>query len=275
MPQAPLSQLQTVDLTQARGRLRDRGIDPDHVLGEARAGQPFCVAGLYCALGAIAASEKAGQNPTYAMARLALRADLPSEIAETLYLAYNQQSAEEAGHGDKVFGNAYFTLGGVAATADLSVVGNGDTGSMLVPGDDLKQNRKQLSIFAAVLGGIETVALQLEFPRLVALCETWDHPVARDLLLQIRDTVRPEESRHVLLFRYVFHQIVASKGSNVIAAFLDAMNTGRTQLGAEALAADSFMRLVGSQSPTPRQLLGKDRTAWRRWRAAGFGHSQY
>ena len=94
------------------------------------------------------------------------------------------------------------------------------------------------------------------------LCEAWDHPVARDLIAQIRDNVRPEESRHVLLFRYVFHQLIATKGDGVIEMFRGATNAGRTQLGADALDRDAFMRLMGTSCPTQRQLLGKDRAAF-------------
>jgi hypothetical protein len=247
-------------LATARGRLSDRGIDPNRMLGSGALGQDVDVATLYVTLGAVAASEKAGQGPTYAAARLALHSGLPSEIAETLFLAYNQQSAEEAGHGDKVFGNAYFALGGAAPGAELSVFGNPtDASSLLAISDDPKQNKKRLGSFAAVLGGIETVALQRAFPSLVNLCERWDHPVAHDLLAQIRDVVRPEESRHVLLFRYVFHQLIADKDERVIAGFYEMTNAGRVQLGAAALDRGEFERLVGSNSPTPRQLLGKER----------------
>jgi hypothetical protein len=245
---------------QASGRLADRGIDPNRVLGKGEFGQEVDVTALYVMLGAVAATEKAGQAPTHAAARLALQAGLPSEIADTLFLAYNQQSAEEAGHGDKVFGNAYYALGGTSAGPELNVFGDEAGGVALVaPGEDAKQNKKRLGVFAAVLGGIETVALQRAFPTLVNLCEAWDHPVARDLLQQIRDVVRPEESRHVLLFRYVFHQLIADKGETVVAAFRDTANLARAQLQAAALDAAAFERLMGASSPTPRQLLGKDR----------------
>lgn len=251
------------DMAQARARLSDRGIDPDLELGQNEFGETMSVASLYLTLGAVAASEKAGQSPTHAAARLALAAGLPSEVAETLFLAYNQQSAEEAGHGDKVFGNAYFSLGGVAHNAAQSVVGEGDQiARALAPSDDPRTNKKTLGTIAAAIGGIETVALQRAFPTLVRLCERWDHPVARDLQLQIRDIVRPEESRHVLLYRYVFHQLIASKGPKVIAAFRDGTNAGRNSVAAEALDHEAFMRLVGNTCPTPRQLLGKDRAAF-------------
>lgn len=265
--QSVLAQVTPELLAQSSGRLADRGIDPAQKLGKSDFGEDVSVLGLYIILGATAATEKAGQGPTHAAARLALHSDLPSEIADTLFLAYNQQSAEEAGHGDKVFGNAYFAMGGVAPSAMLSVVGNagasGDgSAGFLGPSDDPKQNKKRLGAFAGVLGGIETVALQRAFPNLVTLCERWNHPIAHDLLAQIRDVVRPEESRHVLLFRYVFHQLITSKGDAVIEMFRSATNTGRTQLGADALDGEAFARLVGTSAPTPRQLLGKDRVAF-------------
>jgi len=246
---------------QARGRLADRGVDPDLLLGEGAFGAEVDVAGFYLTLGTVAATEKAGQTPTHSAARLALHAGLPNEVADTLFLAYNQQSAEEAGHGDKVFGNAYFMLGGAAPSGALSAVGKtDDSATFLLPHADRKTNKHTLSAFAAFLGGIETVALQQAFPSLVSLCERWDHPVCRDLLLQIRDVVRPEESRHVLLFRYVFHQLIASKSEAIIRGFLDQTNVGRAQVGGEPLDRAAFTRLVGANSPTPRQLLGKERS---------------
>jgi len=244
-------------MTVAYGRLSDRGIDPRQVIGNAEFG-PIDVAGLYEMLGMIAATEKAGQGPTYALARLALQSGLPSEVADTLFLAYNQQSAEEAGHGDKVFGNAYFLMGGYAPSSDQSAVGSG-AADFLRPGPDKQENKKRLGGLAGVLGGIETVALNNVFPLIVSLCEGWDHPIARDLLLQIRDTVRPEESRHVLIWRYVFHHLIAPKGQRVIDMYLEATNTGRRQIGGLTLDSKTFARMQGSAAPTTRQLLGKDR----------------
>lgn len=254
-----LNQVPEGVLAEARGRLADRGIDPERVLGTGELGGEITAAGFYVMLGAVAATEKAGQGPTYAVARLALAAGLPGEVRDTLFLAYNQQSAEEAGHGDKVFGNAYYAMGGVAPSGQQSVVGQGGTGGLLEPSDDPRQNKKRLGGFAGVLGGIETVALHRAFPSIVALCERWDHPIARDLIAQIRDVVRPEESRHVLIWRYVFHQLIAPKGPAVIDAYMQATNTGRRQLAAAELDRDAFLRMMGTSSPTPRQLLGKER----------------
>ena len=245
----------------ARGRLTDRGIDPSQVLGRDDFGGEITTAGFYVVLGSVAATEKAGQSPTHALAKLALRAGLPSEVADTLYLAYNQQSAEEAGHGDKVFGNAYYAMGGFAYEGEQSVVGTGDPSSALLNSDDLKENRKRLGGAAGLLGGIETVALQRAFPNIVGWCERWDHPIARDLISQIRDTVRPEESRHVLIWRYVFHQMIASKGEKVIEFYRSATNNGRKLVAAEDIDRETFERMIGTAAPTPRQLLGKDRVS--------------
>lgn len=237
-------------------RLSDRGLDPALVIGRGEQG-PITLAGFYSMLGMVAATEKAGQSPTHALARLALAAGLPGEVADNLFLAYNQQSAEEAGHGDKVFGNAYYLMGGVAPGADQSAVGDGSA-SFLAPSPDKKQNKHRLGGLAAVLGGIETVALNDAFPFIVSLCEGWDHPIARDLLLQIRDTVRPEESRHVLIWRYVFHHLIAPKGQAVIDMYLEATNTGRRQIGGQPIDPKTFTRMLGS-APSTRQLLGKER----------------
>lgn len=263
---APPQRDMAAALAIGRGRLADRGLDPDQVLGQGELGE-ITTAGFYTMLGGIAATEKAGQNPTFALARLALRAGLPNEVADTLFLAYNQQSAEEAGHGDKVFGNAYYAVGGVAPTAELSAVGGGgggytaNAGTLWQAGDDLKQNKQRLCMMAAVLGGIETVALHRVFPLVCTLCENWQHPVARDLLSQIRDVVRPEESRHVLIWRYVFHQLIAPKGPAVIDIYFNTTNLGRRQLGSPEFDRETFDRMIGAQSPTPRQLLGKERSA--------------
>jgi hypothetical protein len=252
-------------LETACGRLRDRGIDPNQVLGRSELGDPITAAGFYVMLGAVAATEKAGQGPTHSAARLALHAGLPAEIADTLFLAYNQQSAEEAGHGDKVFGNAYYLMGGHAPTREQSVVGGGGGGEvaqgLLQPDADLQQNKKRLGGFAAILGGVELVALQRAFPTIAGLCERWQHPIAHDLLAQIRDVVRPEESRHVLIWRYVFHQLIAPKGERVVESYLQATAGGFRTVGAPEIGRDTLLRLLGTSSPTPRQLLGKDRVA--------------
>jgi hypothetical protein len=245
---------------RARRRLIDRGLDPDHVIGDTEATGSVDLAAFYDLLGTMAASEKAGQSPTYSLARLALRSSLPSEIADLLFLAYNQQSAEEAGHGDKVFGNAYFSMGGRPPGGERSVFGDGDdVASGLAARDDPRENAWVLCTAAATLGGIETAALQRLFPFVGALCERWDHPIARDLARQIHDVVRPEESRHVLTWRYVFHHLVAPKGQAHVDQYLVATNAGRTQLAAPILDRKTFERIIGSQAPSARQLLGKDR----------------
>jgi hypothetical protein len=247
-------------LERARGRLADRGIEPDRVIGQGGEGQAISVAGFYNLLSVVGATEKAGQSPTHALARLALRSDLPGEIADTLFLAYNQQSAEEAGHGDKVFGNAYFAMGGRAPDTSRSVVGQG-VPSFLQATDDPADNRRRLGRIAGVLGGIETAALNRVFPLVIDLCERWDHPIGHDLRRQIQEIVRPEEARHVLIWRYVFHTLFAPQGEEAIGIYCDATNGGRQRLGMPPLPRDEIQRMLGSSTPPPRQLLGKDRVA--------------
>ena len=111
-----------------------------------------------------------------------------------------------------------------------------------------------------MLGGIQTVALQRVLPFVSDVCVAWDHPIGRDLAAQIRDVVRPEESRHVLTFRYVFHQLAEPRGPAAIDAYMQATNAGRAQLGSPRLDAASLKRLLGNSSPTVEQLLGKSRT---------------
>jgi hypothetical protein len=213
---------------RARGRLIDRGFDPDRSIDPTAANGSIDVLTFYEILGTMAASEKAGQSPTYCLARLALRSGLPSEVSDSLFLAYNQQSAEEAGHGDKVFDNAYFSMGGVPPGGEHSVFGNGnDVASVLEPGDAPRENERLLSSTAGTIGGIETAALQQLFPMISSLCERWDHPIARDLAKLICDVVRPEESRHVLIWRYVFHRLVAPQGPERVAEYRRATNAGR------------------------------------------------
>ena len=257
---SPMKQANVADINVARSRvmLSDRGINPDELLGKDAFGNEITAAGFHGLLGRVAASEKAGQAPIYGLARLALACALPAAVEETLFLAYNQQSAEEAGHGDKVFGNAYFALGGCEAEALLSVLGNPGM-DFLHPGDDPDKNRKLLWGTAAAIGGVETVALQQTLPALVTLCESWKQPAARDLAMLIHDVVRPEESRHVLIWRYVFHELIAPNGEAAIGAYLEQTNAGRRVVAAPDLNLESFVRLLGMATPSTRQILGKER----------------
>jgi hypothetical protein len=242
---------------RSRARLSDRGFNPDGRAGD------LSVIQLYELLGVVASTEKAGQSPTYALSRLALHAGLPNQTADALFLAYNQQSAEEAGHGDKVFAHAYYALGGAAPEPQHSIFGDGvAVSAALQSSTDPAENLWRLCEIAAMLGGIETVALQRVLPYLNDQCLAWNHPIGNDLVAQIRDVVRPEESRHVLTFRYVFHQLVAPHGKAAIAKYMKATNTGRAQLGSPALDAPGLERLLGTTSPSAQQLLGRDRALY-------------
>src|SRR5437016_1797396 len=109
-----LMEKMAAEMPAARGRLSDRGIDPNPVVATDYQGRPMTVAGFYMMLRGSSVTEKAGQDPTYRAARLAIKSDLPGEVRDAAFIALNQQSAEEASHGDKVFGAAYYTMGGLA-----------------------------------------------------------------------------------------------------------------------------------------------------------------
>lgn len=132
-------------------RLAERGIDAREVLGPGPYGGQVTTGDLYTFLGMVAASEKAGQGPTHTLARLALRAGLPPVQADTLFLAYNQQSAEEAGHGDKVFGAAYYAMGGIPVTKEQSVVGDGEALQGAVGTDPEESRPARLDALPAAL----------------------------------------------------------------------------------------------------------------------------
>jgi len=64
----------------------------------------------------------------------------------------------------------------------------------------------------------------------------------------------------VLIWRYVFHRLVAPQGPERVAEYRRATNAGRTQLAAPKLDRETFERMLGTHAPTARQLLGKERT---------------
>src|SRR3984893_3498600 len=120
-----------------------------------------------------------------------------------MFVALNQQSAEEAGHGDKIFAAAYYQLGGIAPQT-LPEDQLQDAGSLLDPIDDKAMNTQKVVDVMAVLGGVETLALEQAFPLVLDACAKWDHPIASQLTEQVNRTVKPEEARHVLTWRYLF-----------------------------------------------------------------------
>jgi hypothetical protein len=47
----------------------------------------------------------------------------------------------------------------------------------------------------------------------------------------------------------------------VVDTFYQATNSGRRMLGSPELEREAIVRLLGTSAPTPRQLLGKERSA--------------
>ena len=236
-------------------RLSGRGIDPQPLVGTAPDGGPLTVAGFYMLMRGFAVTEKAGFAPTFQAARLALDTPLPARVRETMFLALNQQSSEEAAHGDKIFGAVYFALGGVPAALE------DDDGlqenNFLQPTGDREMNLRILLDFEALLGGVETLALTQAFPLVLDVCQRWQHPLARELSRMVTDYVRPEESRHVLAWRYLFREVVAQRGDDAIERYYTMTNWGRDRFLAERMSRDEFHRHMQAATPTTEQLLGR------------------
>ncbi len=130
-----IRQKMLAELPAAAARLVDRGIDPRPIVTTDYEGNAISVAQFYMMLRAYSVTEKAGQDPTYKAARVAIASDLPPRARDAAFVALNQQSAEEAGHGDKVFGAAYYEMGGVAP-APLAEEQLNNGGAFLEPVDD-------------------------------------------------------------------------------------------------------------------------------------------
>ncbi len=242
------------DRETARGRLEDRGIDPNPVIGTDAWGEPLTVAGFYVVLRRIAVTEKAGQDPTYDGSRLVLETNLPQRVKDTMFVALNQQSAEEAVHGDKVFGAAYFEMGGAAPTPyDDEGFGSG----LNKPGPDKAANGDRLCDMMAAIGGIETLAMRNAFPFVLECCEKWNHPIGNALARQIQETVRPEESRHILSWRYVFREVVAERGQAAIDRYFQLSNLGRDLFVADRMPRTEFDRMMSGSTPSAEHLLGR------------------
>ena len=59
-------------------------------------------------------------------------------------------------------------------------------------------------------------ALERAFPLVLDACARWTHPLAAQLIDQVNHNVKPEEARHVLTWRYLFHQGVVPRGQDAI-----------------------------------------------------------
>src|SRR5487761_1826043 len=240
----------------ARERLSDRGIDPAPVIGMDFDGNPMTVAGFYAQLRTISVTEKSGQDPTFKMARLALASDLPARARDAAFVALNQQSAEEASHGDKIFGAVFFALGGIAP-APIPGEQNQQPPNYLLPTDDSSSDTQTLLDMMAVLGGVETLALENSFPAVLEACARWKHPLAEQLIDQVNHQVKPEEARHVLTWRYLFHTGALPKGEAAVERYFAMTNLGRDFFMAPTMERHQFDRHMKASCPSVEQLLGR------------------
>ena len=240
----------------ACARLSDRGVDPNPVITNDYDGNAMTVGGFYMMLRAYSVTEKAGQAPTYRAARCVIQADMPADVRDAMFVALNQQSAEEAGHGDKIFGAAYYELGGIAAEA-VAEDALQDSGNFLDPTSDKAANAQKVMDVMAVLGGVETLALENAFPLVLDACSKWNHPLAGQLTEQVNKSVKPEEARHVLAWRYLFHKAVAPRGDGAIQRYFGLTNWGRDRFLAPRMEWSEFQRHMKANCPTVEQLIGR------------------
>jgi len=251
-----IRQKMLAELPAASGRLSDRGIDPCPIIGKDYEGNEMSVAQFYLLLRAYSVTEKAGQDPTYKAARVAIASDLPARARDAAFVALNQQSAEEAGHGDKVFGAAYYAMGGIApAVLAEDQLDNG--GDFLQPVADPAINTQKVLDMMAVLGGVETLALERAFPLVLDACARWSHPMAAQLIDQVNHNVKPEEARHVLTWRYLFHQGVVPRGEGAIERYFMLTNWGRDRFLAPKMERSEFERHMRASCPSVEQLIGR------------------
>jgi len=89
------------------------------------------------------------------------------------------------------------------------------------------------------------------------VCQRWRHPLAHELSRMVTDNVRPEESRHVLAWRYLFREVVAQRGDEAIERYYTMTNWGRDRFLAERMSREEFDRHMQASTPTAEQLLGR------------------
>lgn len=253
---ARLLQRMREEYPAACARLSGRGIDPTPVVTTDYDGNQMNVGNFYMMLRGYSVTEKSGQAPTYRAARCAIHSDLPAPVRDAMFVALNQQSAEEAGHGDKIFGAAYYAMGGVAPEP-VPEEQLQDPSNFLEPADDKAVNSQKVIDVMAVLGGVETLALERAFPLVLDACAHWQHPLAEQLTSQVNQNVKPEEARHVLTWRYLFHHGVAPRGEGAIQRYYMLTNWGRDRFLAPRMEWSEFQRHMRASCPTVEQIIGR------------------
>jgi hypothetical protein len=147
-------------------------------------------------------------------------------------------------------------MGGVApALLSEDQLNNG--GDFLEPVADRAINTQKVLDMMAVLGGVETLALERAFPIVLDACARWSHPLAAQLIDQVNHNVKPEEARHVLTWRYLFHQGVVPRGEGAIERYFMLTNWGRDRFLAPRMERREFERHMKASCPTAEQLIGR------------------
>ena len=72
-----------------------------------------------------------------------------------------------------------------------------------------------------------------------------------------RSNVKPEEARHVLTWRYLFHQGVVPRGADAIERYFMLTNWGRDRFLAPRMERQEFDRHMKASCPTVEQLIGR------------------
>jgi hypothetical protein len=188
-----------------------------------------------------------------------VRIDLPHEIQDTLWRAYDRQIRDELDHG-AYWGEMFFLLTG-QEPREMPWDGDGMGGSnvkLKTPplSDDAEFNRTAIFTGSAFALGLEGGFMDDAFPDLMKLCKRADIPVVRSMVPLMRQ-IGHDEVRHVNIHKYVFHALRDTQGPDATATFCATVNAGRKFFGAHEISEKQMARYVGKDKPpTTTQVLG-------------------
>lgn len=236
--------------------LAARGFDPDLVIPGGEHGAAMTLLDLYRRLRQQTIFEAACRLPSEAVARLVLLCDLPPDLREACYLGFLQKSNEETKHAESVFGAVYLRLGGRPAKAVPEDCIDDVSGGLLVAAEDPAENTRRFLDRSAIVAGTESASLFDGLPIWSARAKSWDDPLGRWLHARIETVVRPEEARHVLLTRMIFHRAVRPLGADAVARFVRHARFGVARTTRREFDEAEFMRAMGAAIPSFEDALG-------------------